>query len=88
MSLLHFIQDESRKQELAKRVGCSPAYLYQIATGWKNKRPSPELARDIELRAPEVDASIPVRCESLRPDLQWVRDRSGAITGFFSPLDA
>lgn len=31
-------------KRLAEATGTSPQYLRQIATGWRNKRPSPELA--------------------------------------------
>ena len=81
MNLTEYISDEQRKQALARGVGASPAYLYQIATNWNGKRPSPELAKRIE----EFSG---IRCETLRPDLKWVRDAEGAVTGYFSPLDA
>lgn len=49
MDLLTFISDPARKAALSARTGTSPAYLWQIATGWtpkdgKSKRPSIELA--------------------------------------------
>lgn len=81
MNLNDYISDEQRKQALARAVDTSPAYLYQIATGWNGKRPSPELSKRIE-------ENSGVRCEILRPDLSWVRDKDGRITGYFSPLDA
>jgi DNA-binding transcriptional regulator YdaS (Cro superfamily) len=81
MNLTEYISDEPRKQALALAVGTSPAYLYQIATGWKGKRPSPDLAKRIE-------SASGIRCETLRPDLQWMRDKEGNVTGYFSPLDA
>ena len=31
-------------KRLAEATGCSPQYLRQCATGWRGKRPSPELA--------------------------------------------
>lgn len=35
----------TERAALAERVGCSKKYLYQCATGWKGKRPSPDLAK-------------------------------------------
>ena len=38
----------SRRTALAEACGTSPEYLWQIATRWRGKRPSPELAATIE----------------------------------------
>lgn len=34
--------DKAGKDDLAKKAGIKPAYLWQIATGWKNRKPSLE----------------------------------------------
>lgn len=41
-------------RELAKKIGADPQYLRQCATGWKGKRPSPEMAAKLI----EVDPRI------------------------------
>ncbi len=38
----------NRRVALAEACGTSPDYLWQIATRWRGKRPSPELAASIE----------------------------------------
>ena len=38
----------SRRVALAEACGTSPEYLWQIASRWRGKRPSPELAATIE----------------------------------------
>lgn len=32
-------------------------------------------------RCPAIEAITGVRCEQLRPDLNWTRDKSGNVTG-------
>ena len=34
-------------EDLAKKAGTSPAYLWQIATQWRGKKPSLALLRDL-----------------------------------------
>lgn len=85
MELLDYIADSDRKNALAKALGKSPAYLYLVATGWRNTRASPELVQAIE-----KGTSGEVRCgegQGMRPDLQWVRDADGAVTGYFVPAE-
>lgn len=64
MDLLTLIQDTTRRAALAKEVGTSPAYLWQVARGWRGKRASPELASAIE-RATGGE----IRAADLRPDI-------------------
>jgi DNA-binding transcriptional regulator YdaS (Cro superfamily) len=85
MDLKTYIADDSRKTALAQAVGKSPAYLWQVATGWKGKRASPELAQAIE-----ASTAGEVRCDGvdgIRPDLQWMRGADGQITGYFVPAE-
>lgn len=64
MKLIELISDMKRRNELAAELGKSPDYLWQVATGWKGKRASPELAKDIErVTRGKVNKA------SLRPDL-------------------
>jgi hypothetical protein len=73
MDLLTFIADGDRKTRLAAATRSSEGYLWQIATGWRGKRPSPELALEIERVSRELAdqdlAPGSVAKESLRPDL-------------------
>lgn len=48
MDLLTYISDMSRRHALAAACGTSSEYLWQIATRWRGKRPSPALASVIE----------------------------------------
>ena len=48
MDLLTYISDMPRRVALAEACGTSPEYLWQIATRWRGKRPSPGLAALIE----------------------------------------
>lgn len=64
MTLAEYIADADRRASLAKRLATSPQYLWQIATGWRDKRPSALFARKIE----EATAGAVTRYE-LRPDV-------------------
>ena len=48
MDLLTYISDMPRRIALAEACSTSPEYLWQIATRWRGKRPSPALAALIE----------------------------------------
>lgn len=48
MDLLTYISDTCRRAQLAQACDTSPEYLWQIATRWRGKRPSPALAARIE----------------------------------------
>jgi hypothetical protein len=64
MDLLTYISDMSRRVALAEACSTSPEYLWQIATRWRGKRPSPELAacieRETERLGPERVAKEPM----------------------------
>lgn len=64
MDLLEYITDAERKAALAERLGSSPGYLWQLATGWRGKKPSPDFAM-------RIDAATggQVSKSTLRPDL-------------------
>lgn len=68
MDLLTYISDIPRREQLARTLGKNPLYLYQIASGWRGKRSSPELAIAIESATHELGPEV-VPKESLRPDL-------------------
>lgn len=78
MDLLTFISDPGRKAALASNTGASPAYLWQIATGWtpkggKPKRASIDLALAIERASREIGPEC-VPWRSLLPDV-WASIR-------------
>lgn len=64
MNLSEYIADPIRRAELAHKCMTCPQWLYQIASGWRGKRASPRLAKDIERETGGV-----VTFASLRPDL-------------------
>ena len=69
MDLASFNSDMDRRAELARRLGTSPDYLWQLGVGWCGKRPSPEMARAIDRETATWGRKYRVRKESLRPDL-------------------
>lgn len=64
MELSDYIANAERRAELARALDTDPVYLWQLATRWRNKRPSPEMARRIETATGSA-----VTKESLRPDI-------------------
>ncbi|WP_045756657.1 hypothetical protein [Xanthomonas albilineans] len=48
MDLITYISDMTRRRALADACATSPDYLWQIATRWQGRRPSPDLAARIE----------------------------------------
>lgn len=72
MELITFLSDPTRKQRLAKATGSSEGYLWQVATGWRGKRASPELAQAIERESATIGPER-VPKESIRPDI-WAPD--------------
>jgi DNA-binding transcriptional regulator YdaS (Cro superfamily) len=71
MDLQTFFQTTGARQELAKRLKVSPNYLWQIATHYHGRKPSPRLARRIHDETLGV-----VTLESLRPDV-WGSNAKG-----------
>lgn len=69
MDLATFISNMDRRAELARRLGTSPDYLWQLGVGWRGKRPSPELAMAIDRETATWGRKYRVRKETLRPDL-------------------
>ena len=68
MDLITFISDKDRKAALAAKLGASEGYLWQVATGWRNKRASWELAQRIEQATGEIGPEC-VPKSTLRPDI-------------------
>lgn len=58
MDLLTYISDMSRRVALAAACGTSPEYLWQIATGWRGKRPSARLACAIERESARLGPEV------------------------------
>jgi DNA-binding transcriptional regulator YdaS (Cro superfamily) len=82
MDLVSYISDIDKRRALARLIGTSPVYLWQMATGWRGKRPSEDMAVSIERATNRA-----VRCESLRPDISWIRDETGLVTGYTVRLE-
>ena len=73
MNLMSYISDTARKQALAAALNTSPDYLWQIATAWRGKKPSPAFARRIR------DATGgEVSLHELRPDVWPVGEQRAA----------
>lgn len=72
MDLQTYISDRERKASLAKALATSPMYLWQLATRWKGRKPSPEFAMKIEAATDGV-----VTRQELRPDI-WQPEQSEA----------
>ena len=68
MDILTFISDPARKQRLAAATAKSEGYLWQIATNWRGKRASPELALAIERESGLIGPEAVFK-GTLRPDL-------------------
>lgn len=64
MDLQTFFKTTGSRQELAKRLGVSPNYLWQIAVRNQDRKPSVGLAKRIYAETLGV-----VTLESLRPDV-------------------
>lgn len=72
MDLKSFIADETRRAALVSALGTSDGYLWQLATGWRGRRPSAEFA----LRIEAATGGLVARAE-LRPDLWGVQPPEG-----------
>jgi DNA-binding transcriptional regulator YdaS (Cro superfamily) len=69
MELKTLIQDMARRESIAKACGTTADYLWQVATGWRGRKPSPQLARRIS------DATHGLVSPSdLRPDVFGTSD--------------
>lgn len=77
MTLIDYISDPLARRTLARQLGTSPDYLWQMATGWRGRRVPLERCPDIESATAGA-----VRCEDLRLDVIWERDAGGRVTGY------
>lgn len=64
MDLNTYFKEKGRRGELAASLGLSAAYLWQLASGWDERKPSPQLA----LRIEEATGGDVTR-HDLRPDI-------------------
>lgn len=70
---------EARGQSaLARMIGVLPQSISQYVR--KGFPP--------EERCAAIEAATGVRCEELRPDVQWIRGDDGAVTGYVCPVEA
>lgn len=63
-ALSAYIADSSRRHSLAREIGTSPQYLWQLAKRWRGRQPSPLMAVKIE-----TATGGEVTRHDLRPDL-------------------
>jgi DNA-binding transcriptional regulator YdaS (Cro superfamily) len=73
------IEVAGTKAALATAVGVTPGLIYQWLSGLR-----PLAAH----HCPAIERATGVTCEDLRPDLNWLRDESGAVTGYQVPTRA
>lgn len=73
MDLKTYIADPKRKASLAIATGADPQWLWQIATRWKGKRASAELAVAIETA---TTGDVPRN--ELRPDIFGIKQERAA----------
>lgn len=64
MDLKTYLEDPQRRASLVEALDTADGYMWQLATGWRGKRPSPEMAKRIEA----ATCGAVSRAE-LRPDL-------------------
>ncbi len=84
MDLKTFIADESRRAALVSALGTSDGYLWQLANGWRGRRPSAEFALRIE-----AATFGQVSRAELRPDLWGAQPHeAGEVTGYTVPVRA
>lgn len=68
MDLQTYVTDVDRRRALAEATGTSPDYLWQLGTGWNDRKPGIELAKAIERETTRLGPE-PVSKESMRPDV-------------------
>lgn len=77
MSIQSAIDTVETMTALAKRLGVS----YQAVQKW--------VANGVPVeRCAAVEAATGVRCEELRPDVAWLRNEAGEVTGYQVPIRA
>jgi len=64
--------------KLAVALGVSQ----NVVSNWKKRGKAPAA------RCPYIEAVTGVTCEMLRPDLQWLRNDEGAVTGYCVQIDS
>lgn len=85
MDLKTFIRDVRRRELLAERVGKSAAYMYQLGIGFRQRKPSPQLAAEIENATRDLGMDV-VTAESMCDGYEFTRNRSRQITGYTKRL--
>lgn len=64
--------------KLADSLGVSQS----VVSNWKARGQIPAE------RCPHIEAATSIPCEQLRPDLDWLRDDGGAVTGYCVRFDS
>lgn len=68
------VQAIGTQAELARVLGVLPQHV----NNWR-QRGIPAA------RCPAIEAATGIRCEELRPDVNWTRDAAGVVTGHVVP---
>ena len=85
MDLLTYVTDLGRRRLLSAELGCSSAYLWQLAKRWRGRKPSEEFAIEIERATRRLGSDV-VSVASLRPDVEWQLDGEGVVIGYLVRL--
>lgn len=62
---------------MAEALGIKPASVFR----WRERGVPYD-------RCPAVESHTGVRCDELRPDVTWIRDADGVVTGYQVPVAA
>ena len=73
MKLLEAINLAGGQAALARAIGVRQGHVWS----WLNRDMQVPFAHCVS-----IEASTGVRCEDLRPDVDWDRDDSGTVTGY------
>lgn len=71
-ALLLAIKSAGGVSKLAAALGVGQ----NVVSNWKKRGKVPAA------RCPHIEAATLIRCEDLRPDLDWMRDSDGVVTGY------
>lgn len=65
------------QRKLAESIGIAHSFVPQLISG---RRPIPEAI------CARIEDATGVRCEELRPDVEWIRDPAGKVTHYRVPV--
>lgn len=71
---------------LATACGVSKQFIHKMRREWRTRGCPPKAMREYAARIESATSGV-VQAEQLCPDVQWVRDTQGAITGYVVPVE-